>query len=280
MEYKQIIQNGLDILKKELETYLETKLRDCYGDEFFVYMESGPKVNPNKMVDVNLYNTKNKYKDVLFYLNAFIKNWEFPFKSMFNGHNYPLTLCHSIKYFRNRWAHQSVFTIRETYRLFDECQALLEELKLDTTEIEIIRKGVLEMLVTEETKPKCKIDQDTKKPITGSNLNTLIENTNYNPNLNYQVNNNSNNINSIYQNNNQPWNSSLINTNTNSNVSNNYNNNYNYDDDDIMMVCSNIDDKDLQNDLNYQKLIMEQIQNKNNPLKISYYDETGENDKK
>jgi hypothetical protein len=244
MEFKQIIQNALDLLKKQLELFLETKLRDCYGDEFFIYMENGPKVNPNTMIDINLYNSKTKYKDVLYYLNAFIKNWEFPFKNQFN-HNYCLTLCHSIKYFRNRWAHQSTFTIRETYRLIDECQALLEELKMDYREIELIRRQVMEMLYEEE-----------KKSVKDNSFN-LIGNTSNSSNNNFG---------------NSNWPSNNVNPNIQFNTNNQ--SRFDCDQDELMIDVDDINNKDLLDEIKYQKLIYEQIQDKNNPYKITLYNES------
>jgi hypothetical protein len=249
MEYKQIIQNALDVLKKQLEKFLELKLRDCYGDEFYIYMENGPKVNPNHMIDINIYNSKTKYKDVLYYLSAFIKNWEFPFKNLFSN-NYSLTLCHSIKYFRNRWAHQSVFTLRETYRLMDEGQALLEELNMDHSEIEIIRKSVLEMLVEEEVKNK-----KGETPKLENNSFSLFNNVQPNVSTGSQGYSNLSNNNNGFKSYNNFGNSNQINSNSN-NPDNRNQQPYNYDADEFMIDVG--DDKDLLEDINYQKFLLAQ----------------------
>jgi hypothetical protein len=267
MEYKQIIQNALDILKKQLEKHLELKLRDCYGDEFYVYLENGPKVNPNNMMDKNLYNSKTKYKDVLYYLNAFIKNWEFPFKNSFNN-NITLTLCHSIKYFRNRWAHQSLFSVRETYRLIDECQALLEELQLDHSEIDVIRKSVLELLANEEVKSD-KLGTTPKiDPIVNIKpQNNVYVNPNNNTNLNSGGGSSGNNVGlNVFPSNNSGG--SYIgfpsgNNNSNNNWSNNaYAEPFNYDDE-FMIDVDDINDKELLNDIKAQKQIFEQLDKSN-----------------
>jgi hypothetical protein len=209
METKQVIQQGLEILKTQLESYLTTTLQQVYGEDYMVYMENGTRVNA--MTDINLNNVnKHKYKDVLFYLNAFIKNWDFVFRQIFKT-NYLLTLCHSIKYFRNRWAHQSQFTVRETYRLLDDCQALLEELSINNKEIDNLRLSVLQSLVNLKSEEFTDINK----------------------------------------------------------------NQYKIEDEDINMI--DIDpnelDNDLINDLNYQKLILDQLNNKSSGFKISEWNQ-------
>ena len=216
METKQVIQQGLEILKTQLEAYLTNALQQVYGEDYLIYMENGTRVNPR--TDLNNAN-KHKYKDVLFYLNAFIKNWDFVFRHVFKT-NYTLTLCHSIKYFRHRWAHQSHFTVRETYRLLDECQALLEELNMDYKELDSIRISVLQGLVN-------------------------IKNEVY-PDINQSVNKEYNALNKQGE------------------------------DEDIDMLVDidpNELDNDFINDLNYQKLIMDQLSNKNSGYKLSEWNE-------
>lgn len=219
MDYKQIIQTGLELLKNQLEAYLETILKQVYGDEYMIYMQNGTRINA--MSDISIPNqNKYKYKDVLFYLNAFIKNWQFVFSTTFKT-NYALTLCHSIKYFRNRWAHQSNLTIRETYRVIDECQALLEELGIANKDMDSLRIYVLQYL-------------SVSKSEVVSNLSNINDN-------------------------NAPNEYCILN---------------NLDEQDCDMIVDPDElDNDFINDLNYQKLILDQLNNKNSGFKISEWSE-------
>jgi hypothetical protein len=157
MDYSQIIQNALEILFKNLEPLIQSCMGQIYGNEYAIYMEYGPKAAnltlsemKDHALDFNNNLNMRKYKDILFYLNAVIKNWDV-FKGIFNS-NYALCLCHSIKHFRNKWAHQSQFTMREIHRFIDECEVLLEEFHVKSQQLDFIRKKVLEIYYQEEVK--------------------------------------------------------------------------------------------------------------------------------
>jgi len=150
MDHFLIIQSSLEILLKHIEPIIQSTLSQIYGNEYSLYMEFGPRAAnltlsemKDHAIQMATYPNIRKYKDILFYLNSIIKNWE-TFKGMFNS-NYVLCLCHSIKHFRNKWAHQSQFTLRELHRFIDECEVLLEEFHVTSTELDIIRKNVLEV---------------------------------------------------------------------------------------------------------------------------------------
>lgn len=233
------VQSCLDILKRQLQNYLEEILMKIYGEDYILYMEHGTKgVNQIIMNDYNVLN-KNKYKDVLFYLNAFIKNWEL-LSSLFTT-NYAVSLCHTIKYFRNKWAHQSPFSLRETYRFMDECQALIEEIKKDSSEIDIIRKQLLEIYYASEV---------------NNYYNSINNNNNFQQNdnlINFSTENKSN---------------LLSNSNNNfvsyNNISNRYINDNNIMDYNHDMIDGSQIDREQLIDLNYQKLI-----NNNKDFKIT-----------
>jgi hypothetical protein len=151
----RIVQAGLDILLKNIKIFMEETLKSIYGTNFWIYLEHGPKLAQQmhipEMKDYNLTSdlkAGKTYRDVLFYLNSLIKNWE-TIKSLFDT-NHIISLCHEIKYFRNKWAHQSPFTLREVYRFLDSVQYVLEELKLEYYYIDCMRKAVLEAYYKEE----------------------------------------------------------------------------------------------------------------------------------
>ena len=127
MEISQIIPKVLHILKENLENYIEYIFKEIYGEKYIFYLNNSiESEQKDKMIDYfdteNYY--RNKYKDISYFINLFLKYWEGIFKIRLNN-NYILSLLHSIRYYRNRWAHQSDFTVREIYRLIDESQALL-----------------------------------------------------------------------------------------------------------------------------------------------------------
>mmetsp|Transcript_12770 Transcript_12770/g.14368 ORF Transcript_12770/g.14368 Transcript_12770/m.14368 type:complete len:182 (+) Transcript_12770:195-740(+) len=55
-----------------------------------------------------------------------------------------------IKGYRNNWAHNYSFTLRETYRVVDTIQVYLEEIQAPTDDINMIRLQVLDSLFGEE----------------------------------------------------------------------------------------------------------------------------------
>ncbi len=217
-------------------------------------MENGPGYEMQPMQDYSDSLNKGKYKDVLFYLNAMIKNWNL-FKGLFKT-NYPLCLCHDIKFFRNKWAHQSLFSSREAYRCIDQCQALLEECELDAYEIDILRKEVLEYLYRDELSKVIKSSIGSKDNDENKNIDGQVEyNYQYNDfNYNYEGSNN-------YQDNHNV---------INSNVKINHNEYMN--DDDLIMEDGCEIDKRLIHDNNYNKLISGQ-EKQDSIYKITYYEE-------
>jgi len=237
MEYHQIIHNALEIVLKNIQPFIEDNFKKVYGNEFWIYMENGPIIN-SQMNDHSDNNIR-RYKDLLFYLNAFIKNWNL-FKGLFNS-NYIICLCYDIKYFRNKWAHQSLFSTREVYRFLDQSQALLEEINLNTYEIEILRKAILEYFYKEE------VDKNIAsiKQLEPNNQGFLQHNS--------QINN-------------QIQNNAYIDF-----QSINENNNYKHqNDENLTMLDGDEVDKNLLHYENYEKL----MKNKNfDVYKISYYDE-------
>jgi len=161
MENSSIIQKVLQITKENLEFFIETVFIEIYGeDKFIIYLNnSHPEKKDNiEMMDYNEIkeNYNNKFKDISYFINIFLKYWEGIFKQKLI-HNYVLTLIHSIRYFRNKWAHQSHMNERELYRFVDECQSFLEEMKINDenfiknlNELNFIRLNCLEKLVYAE----------------------------------------------------------------------------------------------------------------------------------
>jgi hypothetical protein len=150
MNNLQIVQSSLEILLNFLKPFVEDNLIKIYGDRYLVYLENGDCIISKVLSDKSQENSSfKKYKDVLFYLNGIIKNWSV-LQNLFVSPNYALCLCHSIKHFRNKWAHQDNFSYRETHRLVDEVQTLLEQINVNCLEIDNMRKYTLEVYYSEE----------------------------------------------------------------------------------------------------------------------------------
>ena len=101
---------------------------------------------------INKYNVNNNNNntDILFFLNVFQGEFNNYFYNKLNN-NYSLSLSYSLKYFRNKIAHQSSLTLREIYRFIDETQAFMEELNIGNTQekfdLENIRRNLLKLMV-------------------------------------------------------------------------------------------------------------------------------------
>ena len=64
------VNSALEIVKKNLQFFLENTLHGIYGNDYYLYLERGndASVQTNIMQD-HSYDTNNKiYKDILFYL--------------------------------------------------------------------------------------------------------------------------------------------------------------------------------------------------------------------
>lgn len=283
MEYFHLVQSALEMVLRGIQPFIEEVLQNVYGSEYWVYMEGGlvgckPGAMDNKISDqmkdfsYSSVNANKKYKDVLFYVNAMIKNWEI-FRGLFPT-GYALCLCYNIKYFRNKWAHQSPFTTRELYRFFDECQALLEEIKADVGEIDGIRKAVMEMYYNEEVSKALNLNTGNSQNVISSNPNLVLPSP-----INYPPSNGS----SLPSNVPNSVSNSLPNSVPNSihssiNCQSLTYNNLHIADENLTMVDADELDKNLLHSNNYEKL-MDKNQNESNShsmYKITYYEEEEE----
>ena len=99
---------------------------------------------------INKYNVNNNNTDILFFLNVFQGEFNNYFYNKLNN-NYSLSLSYSLKYFRNKIAHQSSLTLREIYRFIDETEAFMDELNIGSSEekfnLENIRRNLLKLMI-------------------------------------------------------------------------------------------------------------------------------------
>jgi len=170
MNTRELISKGIDILQLIFGSYLESILESEYGKNW----ESNCEENDEDMKE-KYFNSKknNKFtKDLNFYLNILIKYYS---KLNFSNNNIK-NQAFMIRNFRNKWAHNYSFSEREAYRVIDFFQSFLEELNLDSYDINIIRLEALQGLVNYEMKTK---DLNKQKP---SNLYDCKINVNINMN--------------------------------------------------------------------------------------------------
>ena len=132
MDYIKLTQFALQTLQNNLGKFICSNLNNDIINKY--------NINNN-----NFTNT-----DILFFLNVFQGEFNNYFYNKLNN-NYSLSLSYSLKYFRNKIAHQSSLTLREIYRFIDETQAFMEELNIGNTQekfdLENIRRNLLKLMV-------------------------------------------------------------------------------------------------------------------------------------
>ena len=140
MDYSKATNYCLDLIQYHLKLFIENVYMMEYGEnnyKNYIYNEY-----------YNMNNGQEFYTDCLFYMNFFISNYQILSKKL--NSNYPLNLIYSLKYFRNRIAHQAQISMRQIYRFIDETQALLEELNTASQEeifkLEAGRKEIMKFM--------------------------------------------------------------------------------------------------------------------------------------
>ena len=198
MDYVQLSQHCLELIRKYLQLFITQVYINKYGqDNYKVYLDNNTlsNSNPSYMSDVSSSNF-TKYDDALYYMNLFLSN--FPTLSSALSSNYAVTLIHSLRFFRNRIAHQAPLSLRMVYRFVDETQCLLEELNLgqgDIATLDVVRKELMKQMINcndnlsvigknrfnvfEEVNVEMKIDNEYSNKTENEGYKEKIEN-NYN----------------------------------------------------------------------------------------------------
>lgn len=150
MDYIQITQHCLELIRNYLQAFVTKAFINKYGENnYMLYLDNNTYNNQNKnmMTDTTSSNLP-KYEDALYYLNLFQKHWDI--LSCYFSSNYPLSLTHSLKFFRNKIAHQAPISLRMIYRFVDETQAIIEEMFLganDISTLEMVRKELIKQML-------------------------------------------------------------------------------------------------------------------------------------
>ena len=178
MEYMNISQYCLNLIKNNLEQFFETKYK--------------------KIIEEEYKSSSDSFYDVMFYFSVLKDNInqikELP-KVIINT-------VHSLKLFRNKIAHQVPITLREFYRFVDDTQIIIELLNIsdknEITKIENTRKEIIKrMNILDDNKFIIGTDYNSAS---NNNLNMIkfssdsdIEMGDYDDNFSEKVQNNYNN---------------------------------------------------------------------------------------
>ena len=178
MEYMNISQYCLNLIKNNLKQFFETKYK--------------------KIIEEAYKSSSDSFYDVMFYFSVLKDNInqikELP-KVIINT-------VHSLKLFRNKIAHQVPITLREFYRFVDDTQIIIELLNIsdknEITKIENTRKEIIKrMNILDDNKFIIGTDYNSAS---NNNLNMIkfssdsdIEMGDYDDNFSEKVQNNSNN---------------------------------------------------------------------------------------
>ena len=146
MEYMNISQYCLNLIKNNLKQFFETKYK--------------------KIIEEAYKSSSDSFYDVMFYFSVLKDNInqikELP-KVIINT-------VHSLKLFRNKIAHQVPITLREFYRFVDDTQIIIELLNIsdknEITKIENTRKEIIKRMNI----------LDDNKFIIGTNYNSASNN--------------------------------------------------------------------------------------------------------
>jgi len=125
MEYMNISQYCLNLIKNNLKLFFETKYKDIIEEEYKSSVDS--------------------FYDVMFYFTILKNN----INQIKEVPNVIINTVYSLKIFRNKIAHQVPITLREFYRFVDDTQIIIETLnvcdanekiKIENTRKELIKR--------------------------------------------------------------------------------------------------------------------------------------------
>ena len=87
--------------------------------------------------------------DFMIWFSIYVKLWDALFSRQ-HVNNGPKSYIFIIKNYRNQWAHNHKFTLRDALRIIDTIQVFLEEIQGPIDEINTLRLTILEKLYFEE----------------------------------------------------------------------------------------------------------------------------------
>ena len=136
---KGTVTKGLEILAAGLGPYVELRLRECLGSD---WSRAGSVAHVINTVDVSKW-------DAQVVLMLMWENWNTVFRHELSF--VERSLVSELREFRNRWAHQQQFTLRDTYRCIDGIERLLRSVGSGSAdEADLLRKETLKLLHDDE----------------------------------------------------------------------------------------------------------------------------------
>ena len=146
MEYMNISQYCLNLIKNNLKQFFETKYKEIIEEEY--------------------KSSSDSFYDVMFYFSVLKDN----INQIKELPKVVINTVHSLKIFRNKIAHQVPITLREFYRFVDDTQIIIELLNIsdknEITKIENTRKEIIKRMNI----------LDDNKFIIGTNYNSASNN--------------------------------------------------------------------------------------------------------
>ncbi|MCA9048804.1 MAG: hypothetical protein KDA89_08760 [Planctomycetaceae bacterium] len=136
---KGTITSGLQILARGLSPYVAEKLRAAFGEN---WPEAGSIANVINSPDPEQW-------DAQVVLVLMWENWNRVFRQDLSF--VERSLVSELREFRNRWAHQQHFSLRDTYRCMDGIERLLRSVGSEATEnADELRREALKLLHDDE----------------------------------------------------------------------------------------------------------------------------------
>jgi len=200
-----IIILAFDILRALFGKYVEREIKSSFiNDQWVQVLYRGKQVSLTELLDSNCFILKNDLQSII---SIFIENWDTVFsKNCLNL--IPINIVSLISYHGDQFDKQYYFSFKEVYRILDISQLLLENLSLNSQDINQLRFHTMQLYGQEEiSNQQTNFNKFTKKDsnvIMSNNESNQFGNINFNnfnnsnTNFNNFNNNNQSNLNSLF----------------------------------------------------------------------------------
>ncbi|CAI2369320.1 unnamed protein product [Moneuplotes crassus] len=165
-ESREQVHKAIEHFTCVFQYYIVESLKQEYGEDYLNviaygvgYNTAGKSVQPYSGDKEMINQEKIQYEgykkvhpdnwDFSHCFTVFLKFWDSLFSKSFTT-NIPKSYIFILKHFRNQWAHNAQFTLRDAYRVADTVQLFFEMINAPTDEISMIRLVVLDKLFAEE----------------------------------------------------------------------------------------------------------------------------------
>ena len=155
--YRDRIGDLLKILQKPISSYAESKLKDCYGED---WKQAAHEILGYKVAKDRSENPEEW--DILTWMHLILGGWSELFGKVLSPGD--RSHIHELKDIRNDWAHQKPLSFDYTYRAFDNAELFLSAINSPTAEkVKEIKEQLQYEYFSKPTKRKVvKIKADPK----------------------------------------------------------------------------------------------------------------------